>query len=64
MDFSGLTNGVFTIFFLPWMTDCFGVKWVYLMGMTAAVPCFSLFPMTNLLALDSIERSGGLRSSR
>jgi len=60
MAFSGLTNGVFTIFLLPWMTDYFGVKRVYLIGMTAAVPCFSLFPITNLLARNSVERSGGL----
>jgi len=60
LAFSGLMNGIFTIFLLPWMTDCFGVKWVYLVGMAAAIPCFSLFPIINLLAQNSIERSGGL----
>jgi len=60
MAFSGALNGAFTIFFFSRMTDYFGVKWVYLMGMAAAVPCFSLFPILNLLARNSIERSGGL----
>jgi len=60
MAFSGALNGAFTIFFFSRMTDYFGVKLVYLMGMAAAVPCFSLFPILNLLARNSIERSGGL----
>lgn len=60
MAFSGALNGAFTIFFFSRMTDYFGVKLVYLIGMAAAVPCFSLFPILNLLARNSIERSGGL----
>jgi len=60
MAFSGALNGAFTIFFFSRMTDYFGVRWVYLLGMTAAVPCFSLFPILNLLARNSIGRSGEL----
>jgi len=60
LSFSGILNGAFTIFFFSRMTDYFGVKWVYLVGMAAAVPSFSLFPIINLLARNSVERSGGL----
>jgi MFS family permease len=60
MAFFGILNGVFTVFFFSRLTDYFGVKKVYLMGITAAVPCFALFPVINHLARNSIERSGGL----
>ena len=60
ISFFGILNGVFTVSFFSRMTDYFGAKGVYLMGMTAAVPCFSLFPVINYLARDSVERSGGL----
>jgi hypothetical protein len=60
MSFFGILNGVFTVFFFSRMTDYFGVKGVFLMGMTAAVPCFSLFPVISHLARNSFERSGGL----
>ena len=59
LSFFGILNGVFTLFFSP-MADRFGVKWMYLMGMTAAVPCFSLFPVINHLARNSVESNGGL----
>ena len=60
MSSFGILNGVFTIFYFSRMTDYFGVKRVYLLGVTAAVPCFLLFPIINHLARNSIERSGGL----
>jgi len=60
MSFFGILNGTFIVFFFSRMTDCFGVKGVYLMGVTAAVPCFSLFPIINHLARNSIERGGAL----
>ena len=60
MSFFGILSGVFTAFFFSRMTDYFGAKGVYLIGMTAAVPCFSLFPILNYLARNSVERSGGL----
>ena len=60
LSFFGILNGVFTVFFFSRMTDYFGVKGMYLIGITAAVPCFSLFPVINLLARNSIERSGEL----
>lgn len=60
LSFFGILNGIFTLFFSP-MADYFGVRWVYLIGMTAAVPCFSLFPVINHLARNSVEGSGGLR---
>ena len=60
MSSFGILNGFFTVCFFSRMTDYFGVKWVYLIGMIAAVPCFSLYPVINLLARNSIERGGGL----
>jgi len=60
MSCFGVLAGVFAVFFFTRMTDCFGVKGVYLIGMIAAVPCFALFPVLNHLARNSIERSGGL----
>ena len=42
------------------MVGRFGVKWVYLIGATAAMPCFALFPVMNSLARSSIKDSGGL----
>jgi len=60
LSFSGILSGVFTVFFFSRMTDYFGVKWVYMIGVSAAVPCFSLFPIMNYLARNSVERSGGL----
>jgi len=60
LSFSGILNGVFTVFFFSRMTDYFGVKRVYMMGVSAAVPCFALFPIINYLARNSVERSGGL----
>lgn len=60
MSFFGILNGVVTVFFFSRMTDHFGVKRVYLAGVTAGVPCFALFPIINHLARNSIERSGEL----
>jgi len=60
MSFYGVLNGVFIIFFFSRLTDYFGVKRVYVMGMSASVPCFALFPILNHLARNSIERSGEL----
>ena len=60
MSFFGILNGVLTVFFFSRMTDYFGVKGVYLIGMTAAVSCFSLFPLISHLARNSIQRSGDL----
>ena len=60
MSFFGVLSGTFMIFCFPRMTKYFGVKKVYMMGITAAVPCFGLFPVINYLARRSIERSGEL----
>jgi hypothetical protein len=60
MSFFGILNGVITVFFFSRMTDYFGLKGVYLLGITAAVPCFSLHPIINHLARSSTERYGGL----
>jgi hypothetical protein len=60
MSFFGVLNGVVTVFFFSRMTDYLGVKGVYLLGIAAAVPCFSLYPIINYLARNSVERSGGL----
>ena len=60
MSFNGVLGGVFTMFFFSRMADRFGVKNVYLMGITAALPCFFLFPVINYLARRSIEHSGEL----
>jgi hypothetical protein len=60
MSFFGVLNGVVTVFFFSQMTDYLGVKGVCLLGITAAVPCFSLYPIINYLVRNSIERSGGL----
>ena len=60
MSVSGILNGAFTLFLFSRMTDYLGVKWVYLIGVTAAVPCFTLFPVMNYLARGSIECSGRL----
>jgi hypothetical protein len=60
MSSFGVLSGVYTVFFFSRMTDYFGAKGVYLIGMTAAVPCFTLFPIINHLARNSVERSGGL----
>ena len=60
MSSFGVLSGVFTMFFFSRMADRFGVKKVYLMGITAALPCFFLFPVISYLARRSIERSGEL----
>ena len=60
MSFYGVLNGVFIFFFFSRLTDYFGVKRVYVMGISASVPCFALFPILNHLARNSIERSGEL----
>ena len=60
MSFGSIISGVFVMFFFQQMTNCFGMKRVYLMGVTAAVPCFALFPVINYLARNSIERGDGL----
>ena len=60
MSFGSIMSGVFVVFFFPQMTNRFGMKRVYLMGVTAAVPCFALFPVINYLARNSIERGDGL----
>ena len=60
MSSFGILYGIVNVFFFSQMTDYFGVKGVYMLGITAAAPCFSLFPIINYLARNSIERSGGL----
>jgi MFS family permease len=55
----GILCGIVAMFFSR-MTDYFGMKVVYLLGITAAVPCFSMFPIINYLARNSVERSGEL----
>lgn len=60
MSFYGILTGAFTVLFFSRLTDYFGVKRVYLTGITASVPCFSLFPIMNHLARNSVERTGGL----
>jgi hypothetical protein len=60
MSSFGILYGIVNVFFFSWMADYFGVKGVYMLGITAAAPCFSLFPIINYLARNSIERSGGL----
>ena len=57
MSFYGVLSGVLTVFFFSRMADRFGVKRVYLMGIAAAVPSFSLFPVISYLARSSIGRS-------
>jgi MFS family permease len=59
-SFFGILSGAITVFFFPRMMDYLGAKGLYLLGITAAVPCFSLYPIINHLARNSIERSGGL----
>ena len=56
----GILNGVFTVFFFSRLTDYFGVKRVYVTGISASVPCFCLFPIMNHLARSSVERNGKL----
>ena len=53
----GILIAVFTVLFFSWLTDYFGVKGVYLMGVSAAVPSFALFPVISHLARNS---TGGL----
>ena len=60
MSFYGVLYTILVAFFLSRLTDLFGVRGVHLVGVAAAVPCFSLFPIINLLARNSIEHSGGL----
>lgn len=60
LSFFGVLTGIFTVFFFSRLTDCFGVKVVYVMGISAIVPCYALFPLINYLARNSIERSGDL----
>ena len=56
----GILNSLFTVFFFARLVDCYGLKRVYLMGVSASVPCFSLFPVINYLARNSTEGSGRL----
>ena len=60
MSSFGILNGVFTVFFFSRLLDYLGLKRFYLIGITAAVPSFLLFPVINYLARNSIERSGRL----
>lgn len=60
MSLFGILNGIITVFFFTRMTDYFGMRNVYLMGISAAVPCFLLFPLINYLGRNSMERSGSL----
>ena len=60
MSLNGILNGAFMVFFFPRMAKYFGVKGVYMMGITTTVLCFTLFPVMNYLARNSIERGGGL----
>ena len=57
----GILNGIVSLFYFPWMVNFVGVKRVHLIGATAAIPCFSLFPVINHLARNStVEGSGEL----
>ena len=58
VSFFGILGGVFTLFFFSRMTDYFGVKYVYLIGISAAVPCFALFPVISHLASTSTSGLG------
>ena len=60
MSLFGVLNGVFIVFFFSRMTDYFGVKGVYMMGISTSIPCFISFPVISYLARKSVERSGGL----
>lgn len=60
LSFFGVLNGIFTVFFFSRLTDCFGVKAVYVTGISASVPCYALFPVINHLARNSIKHSGEL----
>ena len=59
-SFFGILYRIVTVFFFSQMVDYLGVKEVHLPGITTAVPCFSLYPIINHLARNSIECSGGL----
>jgi len=60
MSFFGVLNGVFTVSFFSRISEYFGVKRMYMGGISAAVPCFLLFPIIGYLARNSMERSGEL----
>lgn len=60
MSLFGVLSGVSTVFFFSRMTDYLGVKGVYMMGISASVPCFVSFPVIGYLARNSVERSGEL----
>ena len=60
MSFYGLLHGLFVVFFFSRLTDRLGVRGVYLVGVAVAVPCFSLFPIINFLARNSVQHGGGL----
>jgi MFS family permease len=55
LSYFGIINGVFQVFFFAKLIDKFGVRNVFVLGIVAAVPCFILFPISNLLA----RRAGG-----
>ena len=59
MSIYGILNGVFIVCFFARLTDYFGAKRVYLMGITASVPSFALFPVINHLARNTIEGGDG-----
>lgn len=56
----GILDGILNVIIFARLVDWFGAKKVYLVGMAAAVPCFSFFPLINYLVRNSVDRSGGL----
>ncbi|TFY82130.1 hypothetical protein EWM64_g1882 [Hericium alpestre] len=46
----GVLNGVFQVFFFARIHDRWGTRNVFIAGLFAAVPCFALFPVMNVLA--------------
>jgi hypothetical protein len=60
MSSFGILDGLFTLTLLSRFVNYFGVKKVYLIGITCAAPAFALFPIISYLARESTERSGKL----
>ena len=46
----GILNGLFQVFFFAQLHDRWGSKKVFIVGISAAIPIFILFPVANALA--------------
>jgi Na+/melibiose symporter-like transporter len=46
----GILNGVFQVFFFARITDRWGSKKVFFLGIASGIPAFALFPVINYLA--------------